>query len=169
MDGYDEWSLSLRRAEQLLVPGEVLKLQRMLVFLTLGAAVELSPGQFRRVSGVVILTPVDTGRARSSWNVAIGQPDTSWPQGQTIPPPATAESAAAVLTVLGVYQTVWITSSLPYIKVLEYGGYPNPPLRGSWDRTRREWVVKSSGGYSRQAPRGMVRLTVEGVRAALGA
>lgn len=168
MDNWDEWNLSLAQAEQALVPGEILKLQRKLVFLTLGAAVEVSPGQYRRVSGVVLLTPVDTGRARSSWNVSVGQPDPTWPTG-AIPPPASAASAAGVLAGLGVYETVWIASGLPYIKVLEYGGYPNPVLLGSWDKRTRTWIVKSEGGYSKQAPRGMVRITVEGIRAALGA
>jgi hypothetical protein len=61
-----------------------------------------------------------------------------------------------------------IASGLPYIRILEYGGYPNPPVRGSWDRATRQWVVKSSGGFSRQAPQGMVRVTVDAVRAAIG-
>jgi hypothetical protein len=169
MDGLDEWQLNLQRAERLLIPGEVLKLQRSLVFLTLGAAVEISPGRFRRLSGVVLLTPVDTGRARSSWNVALGQPDTSWPSCDSIPRSIDAAAAAAALRRLGTYDTVWITSSLPYIKVLEYGGYPASPGRGTWDPSARQWVVKSSGGYSRQAPRGMVRITVAGIRDALGA
>lgn len=168
MQGYDEWSINLRAAETRLVPGEILRLQRKLVFLTLGAAVEISPGRFRRISGVVLLTPVDTGRARSSWNVSISTPDTSWPSGPSIPPPVDAARAGAALQRLGTYDTVWITSSLPYIKVLEYGGYPQNPVRGSWDRATKEWRIKSIGGYSRQAPRGMVRITVEGVLAALG-
>lgn len=170
MDNLDEWSLNLRRAEQMLVPGEVLKLQRKLVLMTLGAAVEIAPGRFRRISGVVLLTPVDTGRARSSWNVATGQPDTSYPAaGAASRRGDPASHASGAMRRLGVYETVWITSSLPYIKVLEYGGYPMNPVRGSWDRALREWRVKSVGGYSRQAPRGMVRLTVEGIREALAA
>jgi len=170
MQGYDEWSIGMLRAEQELVPGLVLKLQRKLVFLTLGAAVEIAPGQFRRISGVVLLTPVETGRARSSWNVSIGQPNGAYPPaGQGGYQATNAETATAAMAGLGVYQTVWITSGLPYIKVLEYGGYPNPPVRGSWDRATRSWVVRSEGGYSRQAPQGMVRITVEGIRAALEA
>jgi hypothetical protein len=38
---------------------------------------------------------------------------------------------------------------LPYINVLEFGGYPNPPKGGEG---------KTSGGYSKQAPRGMLRI-----------
>jgi hypothetical protein len=166
MDNVDEWSINLRRAEQALVPGEVLKLQRKLVFLTLGAAVEIAPGRFRRISGVVLLTPVDTGRARSSWNVSIGTPDGSYPA--TVRRRTRTDAATSALRSLGAYQTVWIASGLPYIKVLEYGGYPQNPVQGSWDRKARTWVIKSEGGYSRQAPRGMVRVTVQAIRDALG-
>lgn len=159
MNGYDEWRTSLSAAERVLVATEIVNLQRKLVFLTLGAAVELAPGRVRRISGVVLLTPVDTGRTRSSWSVARGAPSTS--------PTGNASAAAGVVSSLGVYETVWITSSVPWIKVLEYGGYPNPPRHGSWDRHTRSWVIKSAGGFSRQAPRGMVRITVEGVLAAV--
>jgi hypothetical protein len=167
MDNLDEWSVNLSRAASQLVPGEILKLQRSLVFLTLGAAVEIAPGRFRRISGVVLLTPVDTGRARSNWSISRGESPSAVirPAGGT---PLDATRAASELTSLGVYQTVWITNSLPYIRVLEYGGYPQEPVRGSWDRQAKRWIVKSVGGYSRQAPRGMVRITVEGLRSALG-
>ena len=167
MDTYEEWLVDLTRAERALVPGELLKLQRKLVFLALGAAVEISPGRFRRISGVVLLTPVDTGRARSSWNVSVGEPDGS--VSESVGKAPTASSAGSALRSLGVYQTVWIASGLPYIKVLEYGGYPKDPVRGSWDRGAKEWRIKSVGGYSKQAPRGMVRLTVAGIKEALTA
>lgn len=167
MNNWDEWSVNLTRAASLLVPGEILKLQRSLIFLTLGAAVEISPGRFRRISGVILLTPVDTGRARSNWSISRSETPNAVirPAGGS---PLDASRAAGQLANLGVYQTVWITNALPYIRVLEYGGYPQAPVRGSWDRQAKKWVIKSGGGYSRQAPRGMVRITVEGIRSALG-
>jgi hypothetical protein len=167
-DTYREWDVDLRRAEKALVPGEILKLQRRLVFLTLGAAVELAPGRFRRVRGIILMTPVDTGRARGSWNVSLGRPDPSYSlTGPRRRPPGVAEATAAMRG-LGVYQEVWIASGLPYMPMLEYGGYPDPPEHGSWDKRARKWVVKSVGGRSRQAPQGMVRVTWQGVLAALG-
>lgn len=165
---YQEWDIDLRAAEDRLVPGEILKLQRKLVFLTLGAAVELAPGRFRRIRGIILMTPVDTGRARSSWNLTLHRPSGAYPRGISVPPPLTAEQAGGILQPLGVYQTVWIASGLPYIPILEYGGYPNPPARGSWDRAARKWEVKSSGGRSRQAPLGMVRVTYSAILDALG-
>lgn len=173
MDDFVKWELRLRAAERELVPGTILKLQRALVFLTLGAAVQLSPGRYRRISGVVLLTPVDTGRARASWNVSVGNPDRRVPGPGTYrtfaSPRYAQEKARAALVSLGPYQTVWITSSLEYVPVLEFGGYPNPVERGSWDKQRRRYVVRSQGGYSRQAPRGMVGVTWAAMRQALTA
>lgn len=168
-EGFDEWSVQLALAERAVVPGAILKLQRSLAFLTLGAAIPIN-GVPRKVSGVVLMTPVETGRARSSWNVSLGSPLGTYPPPgqQTYDQNNAMTQAGSLLASLGEYQTVWIASGLPYIKVLEYGGYPDPPQRGSYDRAARQWVIKSVGGYSRQAPRGMVRVTVEAVRAALG-
>jgi hypothetical protein len=47
--------------------------------------------------------------------------------------------------------SVFIVNNLPYIAVLEYGGYPNPPSDPVHGKT--------IGGYSKQAPQGMVRVT----------
>lgn len=170
---YAEWSLALDAAARDMVPGQIIRLQKSLAFLTLGAAVELAPSRYVRLQGVVLLTPVDTGRARASWNVAVGSPDSSIPPARRGAPSAAGaeaaqEQARARLVGLGTYQTVWITSSLVYMRALEFGGYPNPPKLGTWDRRQRRYVVRSAGGYSKQAPQGMVRLTFAAIQAALG-
>lgn len=79
-------------------------------------------------------TPVLTGRARASWNIGIGQPDT------TVPPvgvygdqgPSKTNVLAQVDSRLPV---VWITSNLPYITELE-------------------------NGHSQKAPAGMVKISI---------
>lgn len=84
-------------------------------------------------------TPVATGRARSSWNIATGSPDPSWPDegygesGVTVyfDPP----SLPASLKDVDGTKVVWITSNLPYIEPLEHG-------------------------HSKQAPTGMVMISV---------
>lgn len=81
-------------------------------------------------NGIVLKTPVATGRARASWNVAVGNADSSIPaEGQHGIP------AAPDLKKIDGNQVVWITSNLPYIEPLEHG-------------------------HSQQAPNGMVTLTV---------
>lgn len=123
---------------------------------------------------VILKTPVDTGRARGNWMFGIN----------TIPTDVSDdakgnESLRNVITGLkGVKlgDTTVLANSVEYIGFLEYGGYPNPPKKGSWikgtgkksKRTGKylkggagKWVIKSDGGYSKQAPQGMVRISIE--------
>jgi|CXWL01.1.fsa_nt_gi hypothetical protein len=93
---------------------------------------------------IVRRTPVDTGRARASWNISIGKPDlTVAPEGQQpvmneVAAVAKAGAALATLTERGLTEPIWITNNLPYI-------------------------VKLEEGHSQQAPKGMVVLSVEEV------
>lgn len=74
--------------------------------------------------------PVDTGRARSSFNLAIGAPD------PTVPPPGTyGEPSPPNVAGIDGNEVVFITSNLDYIEPLE-------------------------NGHSKQAPGGMVFISV---------
>lgn len=89
---------------------------------------------------IVRRTPVKTGRARASWTIAVNRPDRSvQPEGHASYPPPTA---GPVLVKVG--DQIWISNNLPYIVRLEKGS-------------------------SRQAPQGMVALSVEEVHAQLTA
>lgn len=93
------------------------------------------------VSGVVLKTPVDTGRARGNWQASLNVPSTV-PTEETDKQGA-ATIAAAQAAVGGATGNVfWLSNNLPYIERLEYG-------------------------HSKQAPQGMVRLTINEVRASL--
>lgn len=89
---------------------------------------------------LVMKTPVDTGRARGNWQVTIdtpaeGQRDVMDAQGQ-----ATIAAGLAALESLPPFATVWISNNVDYIEKLEHGS-------------------------SRQAPEGMMAVTVEELRA----
>lgn len=104
-------------------------------------------------SEVVKRTPVDTGRARANWNVSLGKMDTS-----------TTESTDKRVNLSDIKESsgdesYYISNNLPYIKTLEYGGYPKDS-KGSWDKKTKRRVKKSQNGYSKQAPKGMVGITV---------
>jgi hypothetical protein len=88
--------------------------------------------------GIVLRTPVDTGRARSNWNVSLGTPDLT-EQDPTSPADvlAVGESTIAEAPAIGI---IYISNGLPYIERLE-------------------------AGYSKQAPAGMVRLTLDQIAA----
>jgi hypothetical protein len=86
---------------------------------------------------VVMKSPVDTGRFRANWNVGYGTPNlrtdtiTDASGGHTI-----AANTAGIMGLQIDGKTIWITNSLPYAYRLEYEG------------------------WSRQAPGGMVRVTL---------
>jgi hypothetical protein len=138
--------------------------------------------------GIIMSTPVDTGRARGNWQTTVGEPATG--TVERLDPSGSATVAELVANMGGAGKVTWLTNNLPYIAVLEYGLYPNPPKRGTLvsrgaavsslglsgfsgniglrqslalsSRTRGAPVyeIRSSGGYSRQAPHGMVRTNI---------
>ncbi len=89
---------------------------------------------FELFTRIVEKTPVDTGRARASWTIAIGAPDLRIvPEGEYDKSMATAIAKANA--VLGSYGTtgrpflvpIWIANNLPYIQELEHGSSQQAP------------------------------------------
>jgi hypothetical protein len=84
-------------------------------------------------SAVARRSPVDTGRFRANWNVSLSSPDTTV-TFNTNQGRITAEVGKAASFQSG--SVVYMVNALPYARRLEYG-------------------------WSKQAPQGMVRLTVQ--------
>ncbi len=82
-------------------------------------------------------TPVDTGRARASWQVSEGKPSMAAPSPGTYGPPSAV--SAGFENISGT-QPVYIVSNLDYIEALE-------------------------NGWSKQAPVGMVAISIAEVEA----
>lgn len=84
--------------------------------------------------GVTERTPVDTGRARASWQLGLGEMNAAVadevPEGQTLPPPGPVDVSG-----IDGKRVVFITNNLPYAEPLE-------------------------NGHSQQAPAGMVSVTL---------
>lgn len=84
---------------------------------------------------VVLKTPVDTGRARANWQLAIG----TMPEGvlelDDRSGTATISAGAAAAAGVKAGDVIYLANSLPYIRRLEYG-------------------------WSQQAPNGMVRQSI---------
>lgn len=89
---------------------------------------------------VITRTPVDTGRARGNWNASIDRYDESTSDSRTAQQAQADTRQRASQLQLG--DTFTLVNGLPYIRRLEYG-------------------------YSKQAPRGIVRITVDEFNAAL--
>jgi hypothetical protein len=99
---------------------------------------------FRRV---IYKTPVDSGRARANWQVTIGSAASGTVEIDDTNGTATMTRATAASRGFRAGDIIYLTNNLPYIMKLEEGGYPDGP--------------KTVGGFSRQAPAGMVALTVQ--------
>ena len=54
----------------------------------------------------------------------------------------------------------FLTSNSPYINTVEYGGYPKSVKRGTFNKRSGRFQIRSAGGFSKQAPKGMVRKNV---------
>ena len=107
---------------------------------------------FEAFSRVIMRTPVDTGRLRGNWFPSFGafvgySPDPPDPGGEN-----TIRRMRSSVLSYPVGGIIYLTNSLPYATVVEYGKYPDPP---------KHPTGKTSGGYSIQAPAGMVRVTAQ--------
>jgi hypothetical protein len=121
-------------------------------------------------SGIIKATPVDPGgdiaghvggRARGNWQTSVGSPAAG--VIETVDPTGATAIAGVLANMGGAGKVTWLTNNLPYISVLEFGGYPDPVKRG----TRLKdggYEIRSVGGYSRQAPAGMIRINMARVQ-----
>lgn len=98
-------------------------------------------------SQIILASPVDTGRFRMNWQASYGTPAT----GILLSEDKSGSRAIANATNFVMNSAKWdefrFTNNLPYAAAIEFGGYPgNGP--------------NTVGGFSRQAPQGVVRVTV---------
>jgi len=108
---------------------------------------------------VVMRSPVDTGRFRANWTCTYGQPAIGYTRDALDKGSSTLETVASQIERFPVGGWMWLANSLPYAGVLEYGGFPNPPKYGSQKMGEAGFAIHVIGGYSMQAPQGMVRIT----------
>lgn len=100
---------------------------------------------------VVQRTPVDEGYLRAAWNISLNKPVYI-----TVPGDSGSNSLPKDL---GWFPQVHITNGLPYAGVVEYGLYP-----GIGPKTVEGTNPTTGGGiFSRQAPVGMVEVTLASI------
>jgi len=117
---------------------------------------------------VIKASPVDTGRFRANWQYGYGVK----PEGTLDAVDLSSDGsstrddiAGQVTKGAGVH---YLVNNLPYAEVLEYGYYPDPPKYGTYLKkgvskhgyTGPGYMQRSAGGFSKQAPRGMVGISV---------
>ena len=99
-------------------------------------------------SAIILGSPVDTGRFRMNWQAAGRSPETGTVTGVDKTGTTSINKMASVIVGLKDWYEFTLANNLPYANVIEYGGYP-----GDGPNT--------TGGYSKQAPQGVVRVNVK--------
>jgi len=94
---------------------------------------------------IVRASPVDEGRFRANWFVTINRPSVN--VGPIISEDQVNQRIERKVNGVRESRVFWLTNNLPYSEVIEFGGFGDGP--------------KTSGGFSRQAPKGVVRTTAK--------
>lgn len=105
---------------------------------------------FKLFSAIIKGTPVgevNGGRLRLNWQVAGATPATGMLDGLDRSGDKAVANAAEYIFNAAVWYDFTMANNLPYAPVVEYGGYP-----GDGPNT--------VGGFSKQAPSGMVRVNI---------
>ncbi len=98
-------------------------------------------------SAIITESPVDTGRFRANWMVSGRQPDTTTTFELDKSGSKTIDKMTNFILSASDYGMFTLSNNLPYAHVIEYGGYP-----GDGPNT--------VGGFSKQAPQGVVRVNI---------
>lgn len=116
------------------------------------------------LNNLQFLSPVgiDGGRYRANHIVSFGSPDTRYTEnkdGMSLAFNAITGMASDKLP------KIFIQNNLPYASVIEFGSYPNPVKYGT-HIGGGVYEIRSSGGFSKQAPQGVYGLAYEAMVAA---
>lgn len=103
---------------------------------------------FELTRRVILNTPVDQGRLRANWQASINTPasgivDSFDKTGDS----AISKAGASIKNASG--NVFWLSNNLPYAVVAEFGLYKEGP--------------KTVNGFSKKAPAGMVRISIDEV------
>jgi hypothetical protein len=79
------------------------------------------------LKGVVLMSPVDTGRFRANWQVTPGTPATTELDQVDKPGGRTIAAGSAEIAKAQAYSVTWITNNVPYAEELENGSSQQAP------------------------------------------
>lgn len=121
---------------------------------------------FELFKRVIDRTPVwftfekHTGTTKYNWQCTINTVSTRILTGRDINGDNTKNRMRKVLDRVSGDDTIYFANSVPWIFQLEDGLYPKNPSVGSWNSQKKEYEIRSVGGFSKQAPKGMVKITL---------
>jgi len=111
-----------------------------------GAEAATRGASIKLFSAIIKATPVDEGRARGNWFATGQQPSNKKTTKIDLTGDGAINDASGVIVGIKDWSRFTLTNNLPYIEKLEFGGYNDGP--------------NTTGGYSKQAPQGMVRVNI---------
>ena len=108
---------------------ELLKFQLALTQFSQNMLPEYAEVAMDVLRGVVLNTPVDTGRARGNWQVTTNTPATGQTQVKTKNGARAIQDGTSKINSANVADgtTIWITNNVPYIERLEDGWSAQKP------------------------------------------
>lgn len=137
----------------------------------------------RILEGTVRSTPVDTGRLRGGWQVGVGSAPGGEPGPRTTDQVVQTEGAKVQQLEDGRYVRIWISNNVEYAEVVEFGGFKPADPKSDPESNKRRAARRTPaqrknaallagdpgaplvrGGFSVQAPAGMLNPVVERVR-----
>lgn len=101
-------------------------------------------GQIVQVSPVAV---IGGGRFRANWFATISRPSRKVEPNSEKSENEVNQRIERVVNGARIPRIFWLTNNLPYSEVIEFGGFGDGP--------------KTTGGFSRQAPKGVVRITAK--------
>ena len=113
----------------------------------IGGAEEATRGaSIKLFSAIVDSSPVDEGRFRANWFATGNQPSEKVTFSTDKSGIKSKGAIESKVTSIKDWSIFTLTNNLPYSEVIEFGGYNDGP--------------KTTGGYSKQAPQGVVRVNI---------
>ena len=100
--------------------------------------------------------PEHEGLLKGNWQLTEGSPAKGDVKARM--PKRTRSSLKFPREVLG--KRFYLTNNLPYANDVEYGGYPRIVKLGTFNKKTRRFQIRSSKTFSKQAPKGMVRINI---------
>lgn len=101
--------------------------------------------------------PDHEGTLKGGWDVTTGAPSDQRFADST-PNRTRADIKADIPNhIISKKINVFMTNNEPYINIVEFGGYTKSPQKGTFNKRTGQFEIRSAGGFSKQAPAGMVR------------
>lgn len=118
---------------------------------TFGEIIDLTPvGDF---------DPDHEGTLKANWQATANEPAVGQVNRQDPNRDARSDMDQALPRAV-LKKNLYLTNNLPYAGVVEFGGYPKRVRFGTFNKKTGQYEIRSAGGFSKQAPRGMVRISV---------